>query len=184
MKIIECGLDSREFLIQFWEILQEFGTEIPWLEGLKKLRYVGNSTRFRDMLLTGLKMSDETGISPLQLVTSSEDREYVGGVLRFERAPEKFKDRKNLQIQEELEANGSQFLSCLQIRTDQRGGRHGPRLVKHTTDAMLARYGSFWAVVSDMRLIHWYESFGANLRSRLENQDGLWIISWNLPRTS
>jgi len=176
MNIVSVDLSDRSFLIQFWEIVQEFGEEIPWLEKISTARYVAGADRFRDRILQGLRLPDESMIEPLQIMSSGA--EYLGGILRFSESPENFTDPFNRSIHHNLSEQGLPFLSCLQIRKDQRDHRYGPTLLNWIVEDTLSKHGNFWAVTSEMRLIHWYESSGATIMSPLVNEDDLWILVW------
>ena len=181
MQLVQSELTDRGFHIQFADVMREFGTVIPWLDPLRKVEFSTNPDYFRDKVLKGLRCRDESDITPLQLVTSDERREYVGGIIRLAHSPEKFVDSRNQELFERFSTQGYQFISCLQIRKDLRGGRLGPALMRDACDLFLKVYGKFWGVVSDFRLIQYYISIGAHLDSPLDNADRLWIVSWQRP---
>jgi hypothetical protein len=159
--------------------MDEFGQKIPWLLPLQQLGLATNASYFREELISRLGMRDEASLTPLQFTTSDIRREFIGGALHFSCSPERFRDSRNQGLNERLSGEGYQFVSCLQIRKDLRGGRHGPKFAGMVLDSLLKSHGKVWAVVSEPRLAQRYISlFGGTLRSPQENKDGLWILSW------
>lgn len=181
MKLVEAELRGRGFQIQFTDTMQEFGSIIPWLKPLQKLEFSTNPDYFRDTVLRGLRCNDESDITPLQLITSDEKAEYVGGVIRLTHSPEIFTDPRNQELNERFSVLGYQYISCLQIRKDLRGGIFGPPLIRDVRDLILEVHERAWAVVSSLRMLRYYLSVGARSESPLENTDHLWIISWHRP---
>lgn len=177
MRLIKRSLRGRTFLLQFQEIMAEFGHEIPWLEPLHSLKFSTNATYFRDKLLRGLNCEEEE-IVPFQLITSDESMEYVGGMLYFPKSPERFKDKANQCVEEVLSARGYCYTSCLQIRDVFQKKGYGSKLMKKALHVISADFGQVWGVVSDLKTARFYENLGAKIQSPLENKDRLWIVSW------
>lgn len=181
MQLAQSELKGRGFQIQFADIMQEFGAVIPWLDPLRNLEFSTSPDYFRDTVLKGLRCHDENDITPLQLVTSDEKREYVGGVIRLAHSPETFVDTRNQELNERFSVLGYQYVSCLQIRKDLRGGKLGPAMISDVRDLLLDIHGKLWAVVSDPRLLRHYVSIGGHSESPINNKDHLWIVSWQRP---
>lgn len=179
MKLIERSLAGRAFAIQFNQIMQEFGSCIPWLEPLKPLGLSTNGTYVRDRILQSFRCGDPSDITPLQFVTPDQGREYVAGMMLFRNSPERFSDAKNQAVSGELTSSGYPFLSCLQVRTDLRNQGYGSRFVKKAFRTLLKTHGKMQWVVAHRRSINAYISMGATLHSPLMNQDGLWLMSYN-----
>ncbi|MDO8183778.1 MAG: hypothetical protein Q7T49_02230 [bacterium] len=177
MQLIARSLTSRSFLIQFSEVMQEFGREIPWLEDLQTIRFWTNTAKFRSQLLKTCRCEDGE-ITPYQFIIPGEAREYAGGVIHFSRSPENFRDRANQGILERFEAEDYHFISCLQVRDVFRGQNYGRRMMARALKTVGTKYPNLWGVVSDHKLIQWYQQLGAKLISPLDNQDRLWIVSW------
>jgi len=175
LKSVELG--ERGFLIQFFEIMHEFGGVIPWLDGMDELRFATNGRFFCEELMrrTG---QDDAPIMPFQLVDSDPARTYLGGIIHFPRSPERLVDRRNLAVVERLTHEGASFISCLQVRDVRRGRGIGNTVMTRALRAILRSQGAVWGVVSNPALIPWYRSLGAQVLSPLENRDGLWIVHW------
>ncbi|MFA4845967.1 MAG: GNAT family N-acetyltransferase [Patescibacteria group bacterium] len=178
MQLQQVSLRGRRFLIQFGEIIREFGGVIPWLDGIENLGYATNGVYFRDQLLRRLGQEEE-GVTAYQFVLSGSGRKFLGGLLQFQRTPERFKDSRNNDSVSRLVYRGSTFISCLQVRPTHRGDGVGDELMRRTLKTLLREKGSVWGVVSDPRLLSWYKTLGARILSPLENQDGLWIVHWS-----
>ncbi len=178
MHLQPVSLRGRRFAIQFHEIIGEFGSVIPWLDGLYRLGYATNSEYFRDEFLRSTRQEDGT-ITPFQFIETGRAGEFLGGVLHFGRSPEGFLDRRNCATQERLAACGVSYISCLQVRGDRRGVGVGREMFPRALYAILRKKGAIWGVVSNPRLLPWYKSLGAQCLSPLENLDNLWIVQWN-----
>lgn len=178
MLLIQRNLTSRTFLLQFNEITTEFGSVIPWLHPLKDVAFSTNSSYFRDRILLGLKCKEENDFTAMQFVSSDTSREYIGGIIRLINSPEKFKDFKNIEVQEKLKHENYNYISCLQIRKVHRNVGKGNALMTKALQVLLLEYKKVWGVVSNENLIPWYISLGATLKSPISNKDKLWIISW------
>lgn len=179
MQLVMCDLRDRSFLLQLFTIMHEFGDVIPWLDPLRHIQYWTNAERFRDELLLRLGCADEGEIVPYQLHAGSDGNDYMGGILHFPVAPERFKDLHNCAIHARLRFEHTSFISCLQVRDMYRGDGHGARIMREALDAILAEHGGrVWGVVSDPRLVRWYEALGGRVLSPAENKDGLWIVKF------
>lgn len=179
MHLIQRSLQGRSFLLQFFQIMEEFGDEIPWLQPLKGISYTTNGVYFRDQVIKRLGLKDIEHVTAFQFVTPGREHEYIGGVMRFAAIPEVFRDRDNQDIQARLVCEGYHFISCLQVRERYQGQGHGRLLMKKALNTILGTHGRVWGVVSKPSLISWYQSLGATLHSPHQNDDKLWIISWN-----
>lgn len=180
MRLQPTSLRGRRFLIQFCAIMREFGSEIPWLDGMDEMRFATNGAWFRKELQRRLGQRDGT-ITPYQFVDGDDARTFVGGILHFDNHPERLRDPRNSEIVEALAANGVGYISCLQVRDVRRGTGTGTQMMRRAVDAILDRHGAVWGVVSNPRLIPWYQVLGAQLLSPLDNRDGLWVVNWNKP---
>lgn len=178
MRLQPVSLRGRRFLIQFGEMMAEFGNVIPWLDGMNELRFATNGEWFRDELLRRLGQRDGN-VTPYQFVDNGNTGTFVGGILRFDRSPERLLDSRNAEIAELLAANDASFISCLQVRGMRRDVRVGTDMMTRAVAAIRSTHGSAWGVVSDRRLLPWYASLGASTPSPIENKDGLWIVSWS-----
>jgi predicted GNAT family N-acyltransferase len=178
MQLVKRSLESRAFLIQFGEVMREFGQEIPWLEGLENSVFWTNAAKFRSELLKKWRCEDGQVVA-YQFILPGEEREYAGGIIHFSHSPEVFKDRSNQQILERFEAEGYHFISCLQVRSTFRSQGHGHNMTTRALKSIQAKYPKIWGVVSDYHLIAWYQKLGGQLLSPLDNSDNLWTISWS-----
>ncbi len=178
MKLVQHSLGGRTFLLQFHQIMGEFGNVIPWLAPLHDIAFYTNPKRFEDHLLLRLGCNDREDLTPIQFVTPDESHDYVGGMIRLTKSPEKFIDFRNIETQGLLAHQRYHFVSCLQLRKEYRGKGFTNTLVKNAFQSVLDTHKKVWGVVSDPLLIRWYISLGGILRSPMENKDHLWIISW------
>lgn len=178
MRLQPVSLRGRRFLIQFNEVMSEFGSVIPWLDGMDEMRFATNGEWFRDELLrrTGQR---EGNVTPYQFVDGNGARTYAGGILLFEKSPETLRDPRNREIEDRLAHEKSSFISCLQVRESRRDAGLGTKLMTRAVAAIRGNHGSTWGVVSDRRLLPWYASLGAQTPSPVENEDRLWIVSWS-----
>ena len=169
-------LRSREFLIQMFAILQEFGAEIPWLQPCKDSMWYTNKNRFRDEILRSLG-SEENQIHSFGILDN--DTQYIGGILHFTVSPERFQDSKSIDTQRRLEAEGFSYLTCLQIRDKFQRRRIGSKVMLETFSTLQKTYPKIWAVVSHSELLPWYISLGFKVEQTTDTRDNLWIISRN-----
>lgn len=178
MRLQPVSLRGRRFLIQFNEMMAEFGTVIPWLDGMNELRFATNGEWFRDELMRRLGQRDGN-VTPYQFVDANGARTYAGGILLFGKSPETLRDRRNGEIAERLAHENSSFISCLQVRESRRERGLGTNLMTRAVATIRKTHGPVWGVVSDRRLLPWYGSLGASTPSPIENKDDLWIVSWS-----
>lgn len=181
LKLQSVPLFGRNFLMQGFAIEAEFGGVIPWLEGFGELLYVQHIPTFVARLqeLT----QQDAPLTAYQFVTEDTHSDYLGGILHFERHPERFVDTRNVDFAEQLTAAGVSFISCLHVRPPYRGLGIGDPMMRRALSAIHAAHGSVWGVVSDPRLIPWHMSMGAQLLSPVDNRDNLWIMQWSEDRT-
>ncbi len=177
MKLVQRSLSGRSFLLQFFQIMEEFGDKIPWLENLKPISYSTNPNYFKDQFLRRLGC-DEEEIIPFQFVSDDESREYIGGLLHFPKSPENFLDSSNIEISEELASKGYRYISCLQVRRDLQRHGHGSTASLMALMEIRKTHSEFWGIASKAKTRQYYESLGATTLSPLENKDGLWIMTW------
>ncbi len=182
MRLVQRSLEGRAFVIQFHEIMEEFGKDIPWLDSLKGLVFSTNGRYVRDRILETFRCEDPSDIVPIQFVTSDRGSDYTAGMILFRRSPEQLADPRNRAVCEELTALGYPFLSCFQVREVLRNQGHGPDLIKRVLATLLESHGKMHWIVSSLHQAHWYQAMGATLQSPLVNQDGLWILSYNKDR--
>ena len=178
MEVVQVDVRSRAFVLQFFEIMREFDSEIPWLHRLKGITYATNPTYFRDQLLLRLGC-DEGEIVPYQLLDSAESKEFIGGLLHFPLSPERFQDKTNQAVLEQLAYEQYRYISCLQIRHGFRKYGYGNIVMRATLDSILEHYKKVWGVISDPQLLAWYVSLGGCMLSPWVNADKLWIIAWD-----
>lgn len=171
-------LRSRSFLIQFYEIIMEFGKEIPWLAPLINIGFSTDSIYFRDQILKKLGCEEE-GIMPYQFIAPETGKYFVGGLLHFSKSPENFKSSVNRDIQEKLESEKAAYISCLQIRQPFRFSGNGKELMERTLRVILKEHGKVWGVVAHPELLSMYTGLGARVHSTLHNKDKLAVISWS-----
>jgi len=179
MKMIQRSLASRVFLLQFLQIMAEFGKKIPWLYQLRNLQWSSNAQYFRDRLLLHFQCSDPSDIVPYQFVSDDPSREYNGGIVYFRKTPEIFIDPVNIEILNDLQARDYHYASCLQVRDDHRIPRHGQEIMKRVINLMRIEHRSFWGVFSDSRLLNWYLRLGARLLNPAPNKDNLYLVAWD-----
>lgn len=178
MYLTPVSLRGRRFLIQFYEIMAEFGRVIPWLDGLDDIRFATNGEWFVDELKRRLGQQDGH-VTPYQFLDPDDARTFAGGIFHFDRSPERFRDTRNARIAEHLIVEGANFISCLQVREPRRHSGVGNAMMERSIKAILNYHGSVWGVVSNPRLLKWYASLDATLQSPLDNRDNLWIVNWN-----
>ncbi|MEK9155586.1 MAG: hypothetical protein AAB839_02965 [Patescibacteria group bacterium] len=177
MRLQRVSLQGRRFAIQLSAIVGEFRNVIPWLEGVQDLASATNGAYVRDELLRRMQL-DEEGIVPYQFVLGDRSKAFAGGILAFDRSPERFRDPQNADIAEQLKVQGAGYISCLQVLPGQRGTGTGDALMRRALPVILKERGSVWGVVSNRDLLAWYASLGAQIRSPPENKDHLWIVTW------
>ena len=180
MRLQPVGLRGRKFMIQFHEIMSEFGRTIPWLDGMNELRFATNAKWFEETLLRRLGQR-EGNITPYQFVDTDNARTYIGGILHFTQNPEQLQDCRNKEIMHFLTSQGASFISCLQVRRERRMVGVGNLMMSRALRAIQVEHGAVWGVVSNSRLLPWYISLGAQTPSPLENKDRLWIVHWPNP---
>lgn len=182
MRLVERGLRSRAFLIQFGQIMGEFGEEIPWLHPLKGIEYATNASWFRDRFLRTLQCSDDSLVTPFQFVASDASCEYFGGMMHFAQSPERFRSKENVEVSEFLVDSGFHYISCLQVRDVRRGFGYGCDLMRRAIRTIKHRYGCVWGVVSSQWILDWHLSLDLGARaysSPSTNREGLGILSWS-----
>jgi len=182
MYLQRVSLLGRRFAIQFVAIMTEFGQVIPWLDGVPELGFMTNGVRFRDELLHRTRQEDGT-IRAYQFVTGDANRTFIGGLLNFDRSPERLLDHRNREIAERLAATGYSYVSCFQVRLPFRSLGTGRRVTIRALQAIIHDQGPVWGVVSDPRMLAWYRSLGAAAPSPPDNRDHLWIVDWSEPPT-
>lgn len=177
MLLRTASLSGRAFALQLGQVMAEFGDVIPWLDSLRGIEFATKGSYVRDRLLldTG---QEEGGITAYQFLDPDDGRTYVGGLLRFARSPERFVDRANCAAMELLAHERASFVSCLQVRDPRRGARVGDVMFGRAIAAMLRQHHGIWGVVSDPRLLPWYQRLGAEIMSSPDNLDDLWIVRW------
>lgn len=178
MELIQRSLSSRVFLLQFLQIMSEFGNEIPWLSALQNLEWASNPRYFEEFLLTHFNCDNSSAIIPYQFISSDRSKEYYGGIIYFEKTPETFIDPMNIRILEQLENQHYWFGSCLQVRALHRSQKHGPNIMKRTTALMRDRLNPFWGVLSNPRTLTWHLKSGARLLNSMPNKDNLYLITY------
>ena len=122
-------ISSRAFLLQFMQIMQEFGAIIPWLKELENICFYTNRAYFERELSRIIGISKEM-IIPYQLLTSGNEREFFGGLIHFTKSPERFKDKQIAKLQAELESVGASYLTCLYVRDVKRGQKTGTEIMR------------------------------------------------------
>lgn len=180
MVLQQVSVRGRRFLVQFYEVMREFGREIPWLDGLDDLRYATNGEWFCDELARRTRQSDGT-VTPYQFVDSDSARTFVGGILHFAKSPERFCDGRNIEVAERLQAEHASFISCLQVRPERRSHDVGKTMMLRSIAAIRAKHGAVWGVAPNIRLRDGYVTLGAQSCSPEENSDNLWIVHWPTP---
>lgn len=178
MRLQTVSLDGRSFVPQFFSIMDEFGDEIPWLDGLSEARFLLDGNVFAQQILRNTKQR-EGGITAYQFVSDEcPGGLFVGGVVHFDKSPEHFTDVRLCGVAEALEAFGASYLSCLQVRSPHQSRGIAATVFPQVLEVVIRERGPFWGVVSDLRLLRWYQSLGAQLLSPMDSKDGLWIIYW------
>lgn len=176
MLLKKQAVSGRAFLLQFIQIMQEFGVIIPWLKKLKDLPFYTNSAYFEKELYRILDIP-EGRIVPYQFLTSGIEKEFFGGCLHFSVSPEKFKDKQLANLQCKLELQGSSFLSCLYVRDIKRGQKIGTEIMQRVIKSILDVYPNIWGVC-ERELIDWYVSLGAIVLNNGDNSEKLALINW------
>ncbi|PIX62029.1 hypothetical protein CO057_04235 [Candidatus Uhrbacteria bacterium CG_4_9_14_0_2_um_filter_41_50] len=175
MGLEKVSLRGRRFSIQFFSIMQEFGGVIPWLDGMDEMRFATDGHWFQDAMRS--RFGGE--VTPYQFVADDDASTFVGGILHFDKAPERMRDCQNLALAEYLEAKGVNFISCLQVRDPMQGRGLGSAMTRRAIDVIIKKHGPVWGVVSNPKLLPWYVALGANTPSPPDNRDSLWIVDWS-----
>lgn len=178
LKLEKNALESRSFLIQFKDIQNEFGHEIPWLEGTEDLPYILNEKIFVQELVKGLVGESGEHMEAYLLHTDDIYKRYIGGLLHFKKCPENFQDSENRKIQEELTDAGVDYISCLQVRESFQKNGYGDLLFKEALKAIFNTKESVWGVVSHPELLPWYQRNGAKVLQDIDNKDQLAIVQF------
>jgi len=176
MKLKTSTIETRDFLIQFNDILGEFWREIPRLEKISNTKYITNVDAFKQQMFQLLELEPTAKITPYMLTTDDKNEEYIWGLLHFSSSPEKFKDKNNEIIKKQLASENYSYLTCLQIRDAFRGGNHGVELFSKSVEKILKEFHRFRWVVSDEKLLPYYQYFGAEIINNMDNKDHAALI--------
>ncbi|MCF7834487.1 hypothetical protein K9M48_00330 [Candidatus Gracilibacteria bacterium] len=177
MKLLEPNIEDRTFLIQFGDIVSEFGQEIPRLKKIENLKYFTDANVFKSELFNTLGIDHQETISPYILTKDDRGKEYIGGLLSFSQSPEMFTDPNNELVRQELESAKYAYITCLQIRDVLRGGNYGIELLSKAFEKILDRFEKVWGVVSKQELLSYYAYFGAKIENQIDNNDNLFLIT-------
>lgn len=112
-------------------------------------------------------------------MTSDESREFLGSVIHFKNSPEAFKDSRNQEIHEWLVGDGYHYLSCLQVRPEYRRTGLAGDIMNEVIQGFFERHQKVYAVISAHNRYVYHYLDGTCIRSKRENKDGLWIITWD-----
>ena len=176
MKLKTSAIENREFLIQFNDILGEFWREIPRLKKISHTRYITNIEALKQEMFQSLKLDSSAKITPYMLTTDDKNEEYIWGLLHFSNSPEKFKDKNNEVIKQQLAYENYSYLTCLQIRDVFRGGSSGIRSFSKLMEEILKKFPKIRCVVPNERLITYYKYFGGEIINNMDNEDNLALI--------
>ncbi len=179
MLLVRQEIGGRAFLLQFLEVMQEFGHLIPWLCKAESARFVTNGACFKEELCRAIGCAQDN-IVPYQLVSSDRAREFVGGVIHFTVSPERFSDPTLASLCRNLSTRGAAYISCLQVRHVKRGvAGHGNEIVLRAINRILQTYPEVWGVC-EPRLVPWYASLGAKILNNGDNAERLAVVAWKL----
>jgi hypothetical protein len=178
MQLIQRSLASRVFLLQFIQVMQEFENIIPWLKPLSGLQWQPIRIIFRG-ILSHFNCDQPLDITPFQFISSTPARKYLGGVIFFKNCPEKFIDFHNNEVLARLTDKHYQYASCLQVGNSHLHFGLGREIMKQVIALMMSQHQPFWGVASDPVLLRYYLSLGAKLLNSLDNQDNLYMLSWD-----
>jgi len=176
MLLVKQEVGGRAFLLQFQEIMREFGSVIPWLREAHALHFATNGRYFKEQLHERIGCPQGT-IVPYQLVSPDRSRDFVGSILHFSSTPENFQDPACEKLRHELVSRGAAYITCLQVREVKRGSGHGKEIIIRCIGRILREWPVVWAVC-EPELAIWYASLGATILSRGDNADHLAVISW------
>ncbi len=170
---------DRSFLPQLFAVVGEFGSVIPWLDGSTELVWATNGAYVLERLAEMTGQGHPKDIVPYQFRAEDAGATYIGGLLQFARSPERLRDSRNAAIAEGLADQGAAYISCLQVRPPRRDQHVSHHLFPRAIEAIMRTHPRVWGVVSEPRLVPWYQRCGATLLSPRENRDGFWIVSWS-----
>ncbi|MDB5260659.1 MAG: hypothetical protein JWN37_890 [Candidatus Nomurabacteria bacterium] len=176
MLLLKKDVSGRAFLLQFIQLMNEFGPVIPWLKPLNHLSFCTNGRHFEREIYRTIGCDPGT-ILPYQFLTSGMDREFFGGVLHFEQSPERFTDPDLKYMQSTLEATGASYITCLHVRNVKRGEGWGAEIVRRSVRKVLEVHPVLWGVC-EPELSAWYEKLGASVLNAGDNSEHLAVISW------
>jgi len=176
MQIVHPESPSRSFLMQMMQVMEEFGSKIPWLNPLHEVQFSTDSVYFEKRLLGSFGCIKDQFL-PSQIVTDDAAKTFIGGIFHFRKTPEVFSDQMSLRIVSDLESVGASYISCLQVRGVHRGQSHGDMLMRHSLTTITETFGKVWGVVEDQTLLPWYESLGMEVLNEKPNLDGLWFVT-------
>jgi hypothetical protein len=77
MNLLNPDIQDRSFLIQFQDIISEFGEEIPRLKKIKDLKYTTDTEIFQEEMLDLLGLEHTEKIMPYILTTDDKRKEYI-----------------------------------------------------------------------------------------------------------
>ena len=179
MGLKSLDLKDRSFLIQFGDIVSEFGHEIPRLKKIINLKYVTDKNVFEKEIFNLLGLESTEKIKPYILTTDDKREEYIWWILYFSKSPEKFEDPNNELIRKQLESEKYAYITCLQIRDNLRQNNYGTQILSKSGKDILEEFHNVRWVFSKQQLIQYYKYFGMEIVNNAQNKDGLFIWTFN-----
>lgn len=176
--LVKQEISGRALLLQFQQIMIEFGSIIPWLQNVDLLHFVTSGQYFKRRLYEMIGCA-QGSIAPYQLISSDAERNYIGGILHFTSNPESFLDPVLNKLMKELVLGGASYITCLQVREVKRGCGHGNDILLRSIKRILKKWTVVWAVC-EPNMVYWYKSFGATVLNEGKNDDNLAIIAWGI----
>ena len=77
MVLKSLDVKDRDFLIQFGDIVSEFGNEIPRLKKIANLKYITNTAIFEKKIFNTLGLNSSEIIKPYMITTDDKKAEYI-----------------------------------------------------------------------------------------------------------
>jgi hypothetical protein len=94
-------------------------------------------------------------------------------------SPERFKDKNNEAIRQQLEREKVSYLTCLQIGNVFRGSVSGVMELSKLAEEILKEFHNYRCVVSNEKLIRHYQYFGGEIINNIDNEDHLTIMTFD-----
>lgn len=170
--------DSIEFAIQFHDILDQFGAEIPWLQDM----YASKVGHFTDRQEFARLIQEKLGnINPVAFIEETQGKSWVGGLILFDDPAIEsttFFDANSNDVIKDLTEKGYSLGSCFLMRGDMRGsGKATPILLNKALGSLAKEGKKVWGVCVP-ELVEVYRKAGATIHTNHEGPHALNIVSF------